>query len=214
MDLATMRTTFQRHTSGLADDLTADEIDAYLNAIFSEFLPADVDGKVHETQWTETLVAGTNPITIPARIVGFPTGRFFIQGTGGTRSGTVFPLAFYDTLDAFLADYPNHRDSTYTGRPQAVFRQGRSLYFDRYPDDDYNLIADARGAQSDEIDAADGLPFVHAMTVVTCAAWNFLLENEDELGIAREATQFESWKSRLQLESLGDRVNRTPNRSF
>lgn len=213
MDLATMRTTFQRHTAGLADDLAEDEIDTYLNAIFAEFLPADVDGKVHEVTWVSQLTSGENPLAIPAHIVGFPTGRFYIQGTAGDRTGTIYPLGFYDALDAFLADFPNYQDDTYTGRPCAVFRQGKSLYFDRFPDDAYNLIADARGAQTSEL-TADGLPFNHAMAVVTGAAWNFLLEQEDEAGVAREATQFETWKGRFQLEAHLDRVGHVPNRSF
>jgi hypothetical protein len=213
MNLATMRTTFKRHTSGMTDDLTDSEVDGYLNTMFAEFLPADVDGKIHEVTWAPTLAVSTNPTTIPNRIIGFPTGVFRIQGTGGTRTGTVYDLHFYDNLALFLVDYPDYQDATNTGRPEACFRQGKSLYFDCYPDDDYNLIAEARGAQADAL-GTDGLPYVHAMTVVTAAAWNFLLETEDEAGVAREAAQYETWKGRLLTESHADYTGRTPGRSF
>lgn len=213
MDLATMRATFRRHTSGLTDALTDADVDGYLNNIYAEFLPGEIDGKIHEVTWVQTLTADVNPITLPNRIVGFPSGRLWIQGNAGVRTGTVHYLTFYDNLGDFLISYPDYLDATNRARPKAVLRQGRSLYFDAFPDSDYNLIADARGCPEAALTTA-GLPFNHAMAVVTCAAWNFLLEQEDEVGIMREATQYETWKERLLVEGHSDYHGRTPNRSF
>lgn len=213
MDLSAMRAAFQRHTSGLTSSMSTSDIDGYLNNIYVEYLPGDVDGKIHEVTWVQTLTVNVNPITIPNRIVGFPAGRFWIQGTAGNRTGSPYNVSFYDNLTDFALSYPDYQDPANTGRPLSVFRQGRSLYFDRFPDADYNLIADARGCPATAL-TTDGLPFTHAMAVVTAAAWNYLLEQEDEVGINREATQYETWKERLLVESHSDYHGRTPNRSF
>lgn len=214
MNLDSMRTKFKRHTSGTTDHWSNAEVDEFLNYIYTEFLPADIDGKVHEVTWVQTLSAGVNPLNIPHRIVGFPRGQFFIQGTGGTLSGSIYHLSYYDTLLKFTRDFPDHRDNTKPpGRPSAVFRSGKKLWFDVFPDSNYNLVADARGCQEDALQA-DGLPFNHAMTVVTAAAWNYLMEEEDEVAVQKMSIMYETFKGRLLLESSSDYTTRSPRRSF
>jgi hypothetical protein len=213
MDLATMRTKFKRHTSGTTDHWTEAEVDSFLNYIYAEFLPADIDGKVHEVTWISELSIGVNPLVIPNHIVAFPKGQFFIQGTSGNAYGSVTPLTYFDTLLKFLGSFPDHRDPSNTGRPSAVFRSGKKLWFDVFPDSNYNLVADARGCQEPALSAA-GLPFNHAMAVVIGAAWNYLMEQEDEVAVQKMAIMYETFKGRLILESSFDYTTRTPHRSF
>lgn len=213
MDLVTMRSTFRLHTSGLGDLLADADVDTRLNNIFAEYLPGDVDGRLHQVAWVKTLAPNVNPTSIPNHIHSFPTGRFWIQGTGGARTGTINRLGFTENLYAFLESNPDYANPAITGLPTCVMRQGKSLYFDVYPDLAYNLLAEARGAQAAAL-TTDGLSFNHAMCVVTAAAWNYLLEQEDEAGIMREASQYETWKTRLATESQGDYRERTPGRSF
>lgn len=213
MNLVSMRSAFKRHSSGLADSMSDSDVDEYLNNIYAEFLPGEIDGKLHEVTWVVTLAVDVNPIVIPNHIVAFPSGHFWIQGTSGNRTGSIFPLSFCDHLADFVLENPAYQDPANRGRPTEVLRQGRKLFFDVFPDDDYNLISKARGSSAAAL-TTDGLPFPHAMAVITAAAWNYLIEQEDEAGILREATQYETWKERLLIEGHSDYHGRTHNRSF
>lgn len=213
MQKSEMRDEFKRLTSGLADDNSETIINGYLNNIYAEFLPADVGTKLHEVIWVKTLAIDTNPIVIPNHIVGFPKGLFHIQGTGGTRTGSVLDVTYYDTLSKFMLDNPNYADPSNRGRPCGVYRAGKELFLDKFPDAEYNLVAiDATGAKSDTV--PDDLPFNHAMAVVSGAAWRFLLTEEDEVAVARVSTIYETYKTRLHREYGGDKRQRTPGRSF
>lgn len=209
MILTDMRTSFQALTSGTTDSWSTAQIDAYLNNMYAEFLPSDVDGTVHETMWEVTLLADVNPISIPNRIFSFPTGSFWLKDSSSNLSR----IGFYDSITKFALAFPDYRVSTNKGAPTAVIRQGKQLFFDRYPDVQYTLVAEARGAASDTL-SASGLPFNHAMSVVTAAAWHYLMTQEDETATARIAVMYETFKDRLQVETSGDYKGRTPARSF
>jgi len=214
MDLAAMRTAFKEHTSRLADTVSNADVDALLNNYYTNVLPAEIDGKLHEVMWTQTLVVGTNPVVIPRHILSFPTGLFWVQGTAGVLSGTRDQLSFYDDAAIFIRNYPDYLDPTKPGRPTAVYRQGRNLYLDYIPDATYNLIALARGSQLSALPSGGLDSYPHAMAVVTGAAWDYLLGKEDEAGVMREAAQFSVFRSLLYVESHGDYAGRTPGRSF
>jgi hypothetical protein len=213
MDLASMRLSFKAHTSGHTDDWTDNAIDAKLNNIFAEFLPADIDGKMHEVTWVKTLSANENPVPIPNHILSFPTGMFYLQGTGGNITGSQFFISYFDDLTHFRRRYPEYLSTANVGQPTAILRQGKSLYLDVFPDAEYNLIADARGARAAAL-TTDGLPFNHAMAVVAGAAWNFLLEHEDEVAVSRIANIYDTYKTRLLVEYGSDWHGRSDARSF
>lgn len=213
MNLVAMRTRFKAATSGLADDISDGEIDSMLNDMYIGFLPMDIDGKIHEVIWSVTLTPNINPITIPDHIYTFPTGNFWIHGSGSSQTGSIFPINYYEHLIEFTHRYPNYRDLTNIGRPQAVYLSAKNLYFDRFPDSNYILVADARGQQDSAL-TNEGLPFNMAMAVVTSAAFHYLLDSEDEQGYQREATRYQMWRSRVLRQSHGNYHDRVPNRSF
>lgn len=212
MLLADVRTKFKNQTSGLTASWEDTAIDGYLLPILTEFLPSDIDGKVHEVVWTKTLSPDVNPVVIPTNIISFPTGVFWIQGSGGAFTAAPTALEFYENHDDFVLRYPTYRDASDTGEPQAVYRSGSNLWLSRYPDTDYNLMAQARGSIYEALPAS--LPFNHAMALVTAAAWHFYLEQGDDESATRAAAQYETFKVRLLTDSWGDYRERTPNRSF
>lgn len=209
MLLTAMRTSFQALTSGTTNSWSTAEIDAYLNNMYVSFLPADVDGKVHEVMWTASVSMNVGTLAIPDRIFSFPTGSFWLKDS----SNELTRIGFYDSATEFAIAFPTYLSSSVTGEPTAVMRQGKTLYFDRFTDTSYTIVAEARGASLDALTDA-GLPFNHAMAVVTSAAWHYLMTQEDEIATARLAVMYETFKDRLQAETSGDYQGRTPARSF
>lgn len=212
MLIATVRDKFKSQTAGLTSEWTNEQIDGYLLPIYSEFLPSDIDGKIHEMVWVKTLSPDVNPLVIPSNVISFPTGCFALHGTGGSLTGSPDALQYYENHADFLARWPDYRNAASTGKPQALYRTGRELWFNVYPDTDYNLIVEARGQTNTTLPA--DIPFNHAMCVVMAAAWQFYLEQGDDESAERAARQYETWKMRVLTDAWGDARERTPNRSY
>ena len=206
MNLEAMRTAFIKKTSGLGASLDSDEIDAYLNRFYTQVIPADVDGVVTQTLWEYTLLTGGNSVLMPDRINSLPKGFSWF-----TISGTQHYLEYFDTWSEFLSRYPGYE--TDTGRPNAILLFGREIFFNKTADADYNWTAECRGVANAAL-PTDGVGDTLALTIVHGAAWEFLLDEEDHEGAAREGNRYETYKGFLDRQSHGNRKRRRSARSY
>lgn len=206
-----MRTEFQAHTSGLADALSNSDIDKYLNRFYRFVLPSDVDGRISEIIWSGTMSTSTSLVAIPDYVVSLNTPKAWMYDTGST---TPIPLYMTDDYEAFVSAYPDFNSASPTGKPNTVATYGGSIAFNVRPDAAYSFSVQCRGGSSSALDSNGVADEIHALSVVTGAAWNYLLEKEDEAGAAREGGQYEIYKGMLNTRSGSRFQRRRPARTF
>lgn len=215
MNLATMRTTFKAHTSGLADSLSDVEVDAYLNRAYRYVIPADLGGEYQETLWQLATTIGQATYDLPANIVAVNQGAAWIDSYDSGAGTISVGLRMLDWETDYTAYYFWDRlASSSNGRPDTILAYGRQVILNPAPDLAYTVQIPARGGPTADLGVTGIENDLHALAVVTAAAWEYLGESEDHEGMNREGGLYEKYKGLLQTYAQGRPEERFPARSF
>jgi hypothetical protein len=213
MNLATMRTKFQAHTSGLADALASSAIDDYLNLFHQWVVPADVDGSIGEYvwEWDYFLANTTNYITIPYGIVAESKPKTWINNPYLTNDPARLTVMF-DFVE-FLFRFPDYESAANRKKPDTVCFLNNRLYFNTRGDLNYTGGMTVRSGPVALTSEGIGDDIL-ANLVVAGSAWVYLLEKEDTMGAAREGGLYDIYKQLILTRSGSRYQPRRDTRSF
>ena len=225
-----MRAEFRKRTSGLADDESDSDVLTLLNRYFKFVIPRDVMGNYVEGTWTFTLTQFDTVKYFDTHIISVkPSTVIYIDSgtTGEEADGSIEQYHYlrvyndqseWDSLG--LQQVPVS-DSNYTP-PENALISGRRIFFDLAPFYTYRVnVSQARMGPSRSLatGADDGsgtgiADDIHAMAVVTGAAWDFLTTAEDTDGAEREIKAYEGFKNLMLTASTNQSMARRPRRTF
>ena len=214
MNLTSMHAKFLKRTSGLGSLLTQAEINEYLNRFYQYMVPHDVGGDFSDGEWDLTCVPGQAVYPYPAVLVA-PTGKGvnIYSVVTGDPLARVYWLDVETNAHVWKATDRNYPQSQ--GIPTSILQAKKNVYLDPIPDRDYIINIPARtgpttplGFEEENQDGIDNE--VHAMCVVTGAAVEFLTDNEDHDGAAREADAYASYTSMLRTAAYSKPQHRRP----
>jgi len=217
-----METKFKERTSGLAASLANASIDAYLNRWYQFNIPAEVGRDMAEGLWSlETTFLGVE-YDYPAYVIA-PRARSAWIATRKTDfdvDPTIIDLAAKQYLnpetdrtvfEAFHRDYP----LSLTGAiPTNILFSDRKVTISPAPDEAYFIQIPCRMGPQAALPATGIANETHALAVVTGAAWEYLMDKEDEAGASREGRAYEYYKERLNVYAYAKPRHRRPARSF
>ena len=227
MDQATLISTFKKHTSGLGETLTDDEILVHLNRTRFDVLPNEVDGLFSETIWVMSPAFGgsDNSARIPESVIRLNDDAKWAL-TFGSR--TITDLTVWRDYSRFTSRYP---DRNTVGTPTALCIYGSFVYFDMsfgYTTADLGSLTMTARGKAPKISSGNVLTEVItqripttgifdntlSMAVVAGAAWDYLIEVEDVDGVQREAALYDKYVSLMRTGSMNSLQRRRPARSF
>ena len=211
MNLATMRTQFKAHTSGLADQMADADIDVYLNRMFQFVIPTEVDGSLSEYVWGYALLQNTSQVLIPSMIVSLNQAKAFIHETG-----SIVPIRLFISYDylSFITRWPDWSDDNVQGRPDEILIYEDYVTFNRNADVTYYGGIQCRGVPTSGIRVEGLADEIHALAVAHGSAWMYLQEKEDSVGAAREGGLYDIYKNLLLTRSQSRYQPRRPARSY
>ena len=211
MNLATMRTQFKAHTSGLADQMADPDIDGYMNLIYMWVIPTEVDGSLTESLWERAIAINQFLETVPAGMVALNHNKHWIHAANTLSS----PQRLYVSYDymSFTFRWPDYRDTTKTGKPDEICIFNNVVIYNRPSDYAYLVVSQCRAGPGVLTSAGIG-DDIHALATISGASWIYLQEKEDSVGAAREGGLYDIYKNLLLTRSQSRYQPRRPARSF
>lgn len=206
MQLAAMRERFLKRTSALASDFGDGEIDTLLNAAYQFTVPLDVGGEFSEQIWELALEAGTATYAQPATIVAIDRGPPWIEQSGRASHY----LGLYS--DPFQFD--RYATGASPGKPSAMLVYGKEVTVTPTPGEAYTVNVPCRGGPVAELTDAGIEHTIHAKAVVADAAIEYLIEQEDADGVARETGAYARYLDQLKTYAHARPRQRMPRRHY
>ena len=210
MNLATMRSQFRAHTSGLADQMADPDVSGYLNLIHQWVIPTEVDGSLTESLWERVIAINQYVQTIPPGMVALNQNKHWIYDKNSTAP-ICLPVS-YDFLQ-FSIRWPDHRDTSKTGRPDEICLYNNAVVYNRPADYPYLVTSQCRAGPG-PLDDSGITDDVQALATISGAAWIYLHEKEDLAGASREGDLYSVYKNLLLTRSQSRYQPRRPARSF
>lgn len=226
MYLSEMRTKFKQRVGGLALDETDAGVDVYMNRWYQFLIPADIGGDLAEGVWVQETSFLVDEYEYPSYVIAPRADSAYIKtrkvdfDTDPTIS-EIGPFFLDTETDRSVFEYSDryHPTSTTGGIPTVALFAERKMTISPAPDEAYFISVPclmgpsvALGTGAGELDGLTNE--IHAMTVITGAAYEFLTDSEDTEGASREGTSYEFYKSQLHKYAHGKPRHRRPARSF
>ena len=216
MNLTDMQTSFYKHTSSLTSDLTASEVNVYLNTAYQYTIPLDVGGEFNEQIWEIVCVPNHEWYPYPPTMVAPRAGEPWIDETeaSGNREsiGIVYLTRETDPV-IFKRKYLSRSSS---GRPTAILFYGKVATLSAPPSEEYIVSVPIRGGPIVGIPVEGIAHGTHAQAVVAAAALDYLTEIEDvdDPGTLREGSRYKRFRDQLKTYALARPMTRSYTRSF
>ena len=201
---------FKSRTSGMADALTDQQIDPYLNLYYQEIIPAEVDGPISEAVWSFTVTQGQTEVVIPDWVVSLNKASFWFE----TSANDLESLDVFRDFQRFEQYYPG-RILGAQARPKAVLIYADKVYLHAPADGTYTIKCQCRGGSPTGIDQTTGITKeLFANAVVAGAAFEYLTEQEDLEGASREFEHYTRFLDLMRHRYKAYYEPRRPKRSF